>query len=120
MGGGSDQQIAGIDAAASEFGLAFQIVDDILDVEGVAATLGKTTGKDAAAGKPTYPALYGMSSMPYAVPNDRAAGDGLQRVYGSSARNLACRTSSSACAHGCSGIFWRSTRPGRGRPPTDS
>jgi geranylgeranyl diphosphate synthase, type II len=62
MGGGSDQQIAGIDAAASEFGLAFQIVDDILDVEGVAATLGKTTGKDAAAGKPTYPALYGMET----------------------------------------------------------
>lgn len=60
MGGGSDQQIAGIDQAASEFGLAFQIVDDILDVEGVAATLGKTAGKDAAAGKPTYPALYGL------------------------------------------------------------
>ncbi len=62
MGGGSDQQIVGIDAAASEFGLAFQIVDDILDVEGVAATLGKTTGKDAAAGKPTYPALYGLET----------------------------------------------------------
>jgi geranylgeranyl pyrophosphate synthase len=62
MGGGSDQQIAGIDAAASEFGLAFQIVDDILDVEGVAATLGKTIGKDAAAGKPTYPALYGLET----------------------------------------------------------
>jgi geranylgeranyl diphosphate synthase, type II len=62
MGGGSDQQIAGIDQAASEFGLAFQIVDDILDVEGAAATLGKTTGKDAAAGKPTYPALYGLET----------------------------------------------------------
>jgi geranylgeranyl diphosphate synthase type II len=62
MGGGTDQQIAGIDAAASEFGLAFQIVDDILDVEGVAATLGKTAGKDAAAGKPTYPALYGLET----------------------------------------------------------
>jgi geranylgeranyl diphosphate synthase type II len=62
MGGGSDQQVAGIDQAASEFGLAFQIVDDILDVEGVAATLGKTAGKDAAAGKPTYPALYGLET----------------------------------------------------------
>jgi geranylgeranyl pyrophosphate synthase len=62
MGGGSDQQIAAIDGAASEFGLAFQIVDDILDVEGVAATLGKTAGKDAAAGKPTYPALYGLET----------------------------------------------------------
>jgi geranylgeranyl diphosphate synthase type II len=37
-------------------------VDDILDVEGVAATLGKTAGKDAAAGKPTYPALYGLDA----------------------------------------------------------
>jgi len=62
LGGGSDHQIAGIDQAASEFGLAFQIVDDILDIEGVAATLGKTAGKDAAAGKPTYPALYGLET----------------------------------------------------------
>jgi geranylgeranyl diphosphate synthase, type II len=62
MGGGSDEQTAAIDRAAGEFGLAFQIVDDILDVEGVAATLGKTAGKDAAAGKPTYPALYGLET----------------------------------------------------------
>ena len=60
MGGGSENQVAAIDRAAGEFGLAFQIVDDILDVEGEAATLGKTTGKDAATGKPTYPALYGL------------------------------------------------------------
>ena len=41
-------------------GLAFQIVDDILDVEGASADLGKTAGKDAAAGKPTYPSLFGL------------------------------------------------------------
>ena len=60
--------MAGADAAvldaigryASELGLAFQIVDDILDVEGASADLGKTAGKDAAAGKPTYPAIYGL------------------------------------------------------------
>jgi len=62
LGGGAEAQIAAIDAAASEFGLAFQIVDDILDVEGDAAQLGKSPGKDAAAGKPTYPALYGIAS----------------------------------------------------------
>jgi geranylgeranyl diphosphate synthase type II len=62
MGGGTASQIEAIDRAAAEFGLAFQIVDDILDVEGVAATLGKTAGKDAAAGKPTYPALYGLDT----------------------------------------------------------
>ena len=60
MGGGSAAQIDVIDRAASEFGLAFQIVDDILDVEGASRDLGKTAGKDAAAGKPTYPALYGL------------------------------------------------------------
>jgi len=41
-------------------GLAFQIRDDIIDVEGDSATLGKTAGKDAAQAKPTYPAILGM------------------------------------------------------------
>ena len=62
LGGGSLAQVAAIDAAAAEFGLAFQIVDDILDVEGDAASLGKSTGKDAAAGKPTYPAFFGLAT----------------------------------------------------------
>jgi geranylgeranyl diphosphate synthase type II len=62
MGGGTREQVAAIDEAAGEFGLAFQIVDDILDVEGVSADLGKTVGKDAAAGKPTYPSMYGVEA----------------------------------------------------------
>jgi len=62
MGGGSDAQIDAIDRAAAEFGLAFQIIDDVLDIEGASADLGKTAGKDAAAGKPTYPALYGLDT----------------------------------------------------------
>jgi len=62
MGGGTDGQIEAIDRAASEFGLAFQIIDDVLDVEGASADLGKTAGKDAAAGKSTYPALYGLDT----------------------------------------------------------
>ena len=61
MGGGTPRQIDAIDAAAAEFGLAFQIVDDILDVVG-GTELGKTAGKDAAAGKITYPALYGLDA----------------------------------------------------------
>ena len=60
MAGGTDRQIAAIDAYAADLGLVFQIVDDILDVEGASQELGKTAGKDAAAGKPTYPALFGI------------------------------------------------------------
>jgi geranylgeranyl diphosphate synthase type II len=60
MAGATEDQLGAIEAFARELGLAFQIVDDILDVEGAAASLGKTAGKDAAAGKPTYPALYGV------------------------------------------------------------
>jgi geranylgeranyl diphosphate synthase type II len=60
MGGGSDAAVSAIESAATELGLAFQIVDDILDVEAVSAHLGKTAGKDAASGKSTYPVLYGV------------------------------------------------------------
>ena len=74
MGGADDDTIDQIDAAAAEFGLAFQIVDDILDIEGDSARLGKTVGKDAAAGKPTYPALYGLE------PARRMAAECLERA----------------------------------------
>lgn len=60
MAGASDEQIDAIDRYAGEVGLAFQIVDDILDVEGDPASLGKSAGKDAAGAKPTYPGLYGL------------------------------------------------------------
>ena len=60
MTGASPDAFSAIDEYATQLGLAFQIVDDILDVEGVSADLGKTAGKDAAAGKPTYPALFGL------------------------------------------------------------
>jgi len=74
MAGGDDQAVEAIDGYAADVGLAFQIVDDILDVEGVAATLGKTAGKDDAAGKPTYPALYGLDT------SRRMAADCLDRA----------------------------------------
>jgi geranylgeranyl pyrophosphate synthase len=60
MAGGDDLLVSAIDRYAAEVGLAFQIVDDILDVEGDPASLGKTAGKDAASAKPTYPALFGL------------------------------------------------------------
>ena len=43
-----------------DLGLAFQIVDDILDVEGASHELGKTAGKDTASIKATWPAVYGI------------------------------------------------------------
>jgi geranylgeranyl pyrophosphate synthase len=61
MASGTEEQIDAIDRFAADIGLAFQIVDDILDVEGSAAELGKTAGKDAAATKPTYPTLFGLN-----------------------------------------------------------
>ncbi len=60
MAGAADAAVQAIDAYASDVGLAFQIVDDILDVEGDPASLGKSAGKDAAAAKPTYPSLFGI------------------------------------------------------------
>jgi geranylgeranyl diphosphate synthase, type II len=61
MAGADDEMTAAVDAYGENIGLAFQIVDDILDVEGESAALGKTAGKDAAAGKPTYPSIYGLA-----------------------------------------------------------
>ncbi len=62
MAGASADAMQAVGAFGGQLGLAFQIVDDILDVEGASADLGKTAGKDAAAGKPTYPSLYGLEA----------------------------------------------------------
>ncbi|WP_374248261.1 farnesyl diphosphate synthase [Thermomonas sp.] len=55
-------QLQALDTYAEALGLAFQIKDDLLDVEGDAATLGKTAGKDAAQHKATFPALLGVAA----------------------------------------------------------
>ena len=62
MAGAPPARVDAVDRYASSLGLAFQIVDDVLDVEGEGQALGKTTGKDAAAGKPTYPSLFGLAA----------------------------------------------------------
>ncbi len=53
-------ELSALQTFGAEIGLAFQIQDDILDVEGDAALLGKTTGADAAHLKPTYPSTVGL------------------------------------------------------------
>lgn len=54
------EQLAQLDHYSKALGLAFQIVDDVLDVTADSKTLGKTAGKDAAANKPTYVTLMGL------------------------------------------------------------
>ena len=85
MAGGDTAPLA---AYATALGLAFQIADDILDVEGDAETVGKATGKDAGAGKATFVSLLGLDGA-----KKRAAGlvqsacDALD-VYGDQAETL--------------------------------
>jgi geranylgeranyl pyrophosphate synthase len=58
--GATEEQLAALDEYGTHIGLAFQVVDDILDVEGDTETLGKTQGKDADADKATYVKLMGL------------------------------------------------------------
>jgi geranylgeranyl diphosphate synthase, type II len=60
LGGASDETLEALRRYGNAMGLAFQIIDDLLDIEADAATLGKTAGKDVAQGKLTYPALLGV------------------------------------------------------------
>ena len=58
----SEAQIAGLRSFGQNIGLAFQIVDDVLDVTQTSEQLGKTAGKDTAHNKATYPALFGIEA----------------------------------------------------------
>lgn len=60
VGGASKAAVARLRAFGREIGLAFQVVDDVLDVTATAEQLGKSPGKDQAAHKQTYPALMGL------------------------------------------------------------
>ena len=58
--GANDGEVRKLRTFGQSVGLAFQIVDDILDVTQTSEQLGKTAGKDTAAQKATYPALFGL------------------------------------------------------------
>jgi len=60
--GATERQVAHLRAFGLSIGLAFQIVDDILDVTQTSEQLGKTAGKDTASEKATYPALFGIEA----------------------------------------------------------
>jgi geranylgeranyl pyrophosphate synthase len=77
LAGADAAAVGAADSYARDLGLAFQIIDDVLDVEGSPEALGKTAGKDAAAGKPTYPALFGVTE------SRRLAADAVARAAAS-------------------------------------
>ncbi len=62
IAGATNHQIEQLRAYGERIGLAFQIADDILDVTSTSEQLGKTAGKDAAAHKATYPAVFGLEA----------------------------------------------------------
>lgn len=77
-----------LDVYANAIGLAFQVVDDVLDATADSATLGKTAGKDAAANKPTYVSILGLdASRDLAQQLRREAHDALA-PFGEQARRL--------------------------------
>lgn len=62
LGNASEQQLAAITRYGEAAGLAFQIADDILDIEGTTEEIGKDAGSDEARGKATYPAVMGLAA----------------------------------------------------------
>jgi geranylgeranyl diphosphate synthase type II len=61
FGKADERQFAALSRYGAQIGLAFQIVDDLLDVEGTTEDLGKTAGADAGRNKATYPAFFGVA-----------------------------------------------------------
>ncbi len=74
LGGASEPDVEVVGRYGEHLGLAFQIVDDILDVVGEAEKLGKGTGSDASQAKVTFPAVFGLDqSRAYAAEATRRA-----------------------------------------------
>ncbi|MFK8049192.1 MAG: polyprenyl synthetase family protein [Halioglobus sp.] len=88
VGGADKAQLEALQRYGEHIGLAFQVVDDILDVEGNAESLGKTAGKDIDANKPTYVKMLGLERAKQEAKN--LLEDALQslEVFGSSGDHL--------------------------------
>ncbi|MGE0805664.1 MAG: polyprenyl synthetase family protein [Burkholderiaceae bacterium] len=87
--GAPEPRLQALDRYADAIGLAFQVVDDILDVEGDAASLGKTAGKDAAQNKPTYVSLMGLEPARQLAASLREQAHAALAPLGPAARRLA-------------------------------
>ncbi|MCK8826621.1 polyprenyl synthetase family protein [Natroniella acetigena] len=88
LGGASDEQLFALQEYAQGIGLAFQIVDDILDIEGDAEKIGKDVGSDLEQDKATFPALYGLErSKEMAAENCQRAKEAIN-IFGEQAEVL--------------------------------
>ena len=86
--GADDDRHAAASTYGHQLGLAFQIADDLLDVTGSAAAVGKPVSKDAAAGKLTYPAVVGIEASRAAAAEAAAAAEGALEIFGPAADEL--------------------------------
>lgn len=86
--GASDARLAALTSYGEHIGLAFQIVDDILDVEESSEALGKTAGKDATQGKITFPAVYGLERSREMAQQECIAAHDALGPFGESAQRL--------------------------------
>ena len=77
-----------LDAYAQAIGLAFQVVDDMLDATADSGTLGKTAGKDAAANKPTYVSILGLEQSGALAEQLRIEAHGALAPFGENAARL--------------------------------
>ncbi|MBI1890935.1 MAG: polyprenyl synthetase family protein [Burkholderiales bacterium] len=84
----SSDETAALDAYARATGLAFQVVDDILDATADSAVLGKTAGKDAADNKPTYVSILGLSESQALAEKLRQDAHHALKDFGSAAQRL--------------------------------
>ena len=84
----SDEQLDALSRYGAHIGLAFQIVDDILDVVQSSEALGKTAGKDAAQHKITFPAVYGLEESRRMAEQERRRAHEALRGLGNSAQRL--------------------------------
>ena len=87
-GGADDEDVARLKRFGETIGWAFQVVDDILDVEESSAALGKTAGKDAAQQKATYPALVRPGKIAPICERAGSARDGGDRAVWRARRAL--------------------------------
>ncbi len=86
--GASDEQLAALSCFGDHIGLAFQIVDDVLDVEQSSEALGKTAGKDAQQQKITFPAVYGLERSRAMAEQEREAARAALASFGTRAAHL--------------------------------